>query len=147
MKKRLLAVLCVLLVVFMCSCSSNIKTHIVETEGRAINLNIYYVTSKEICAKEVTIPATFSNVISEWLEANELNETYHIVSTRIKTEHNKDIPKSGDLFVYNEIYEFYFSDGFTTFIEKEENYQYYESLLMTLDSADHNFSKMVNDNK
>lgn len=137
MLKRPIIILLLFSMIGCISCSSATPVYKTEPTQYSAEFAIYYVDGFQIKSAKSNLPADFVIIINEWLQANKLDEEYALTSIYVNDGLSEyfDSP-SKYYFIYNDSYTFYFSEDIDAFLQKDDNKQYYESFLKTLQYAD-----------
>ena len=150
MKKVLCSVIA-LFMLFMCfGCKPESSTF--SDEDFMLSLKIFYVDNNKIKSVEERLDSSGQSVIKKWLTQNGLDDRFTLIGSYINKGDPKldglsdeyELPeyrKSGFVYIYDDIYEYYFDADITGFLEKSENKLYSDSLKATLDYARDEVSK------
>lgn len=144
MKKVLCSVIAIFML-FMCfGCKA--KSNTFSDEDFILSLKIFYVDNNEIKSVEERLDSSGPSVIKKWLTQNGLDDSFTLIGFYINKGDPKldglsdeyELPeyrKNGFVYIYDDIYGYYFDADITGFLEKPENKLYSDSLKATLDYA------------
>ena len=124
MKKVLCSVIA-LFMLFMClGCKPESSTF--SDEDFMLSLKIFYVDNNEIKSVEERLDSSGQSVIKKWLTQNGLDDRFTLIGSYINKGDPKlgglsdeyELPeyrKSGFVYIYDDIYEYYFDADITGF--------------------------------